>query len=192
LDVFNDDPGVGMAGSLIMYHDRPKEIWFAGGKYNPFTGLTSHYLENKVFDGAGMVLNGKKLDYVSGCSFMISAEAIRSCGMFDNGLFLLFEEMDICSKVKKAGFKIAMTARSVVYHKVSRTLKDSPLKLYYFTRNRLYISYRHYPLFLPFVILWCVRWPLLPALIKRRENLRSVLRAFDDFFKGIRGAYEGN
>ncbi|MEI7641372.1 MAG: glycosyltransferase family 2 protein [bacterium] len=183
---FLTNPTIGITGSKIYYYADKEKIWFAGGIYYPFRGVTTHYLENSKLSG---VLSDKKLDYVSGCSMLLSAAAIHSIKGFDASLFLLYEEIDICNRAKKNGYSVKMCETSLVYHKVSQTLPDSPLRLYYFTRNRLYISLKHYPLFLPFVLLWCVRWPLLPALIKRPQNIKYVLKAFSDFFTGKMGAY---
>ncbi len=189
LSAFEKKPGTGAAGSRILCYPDKKTTWFAGGIYRKFSGTTSHYLENKQDTGI-KVLDGARLDYVSGCSMMLSRQAIEKAGMLDEKLFLLFEETDICARIKKSGMAVTMAADSTVYHKVSKTFPDSPLRLYYFTRNRLYISRKHFPAFLFFVAAWCVRWPLLGAIFKNRQNLKYVLRAFADFFNNRMGQYE--
>jgi len=187
LKPFLRDAKTALTGSKIYFYDKKEEIWFAGGIYYPFRGVTSHYLENQAAAG---VLSGEKLNYISGCSMMISRDIAEKTGVFDEKLFLLYEEIDLAQKIKKLGYIMKMCENSIVYHKISRTLKDSPLRLYYFTRNRLYISWKYFRLYFPFVFLWCVRWPLLPALLKRPENLKHTLKAFMDFFKGKMGPYE--
>jgi len=187
LEPFLNGAKTALTGSKIYFYDKKEEIWFAGGIYYPFRGVTSHYLENQAAAG---VLSEKKLDYVSGCSMMISRETAEKTGVFDEKLFLLYEEIDLAQKIKKLGYTMKMCEKSDVYHKISRTLKDSPLRLYYFTRNRLYVSWKHFRPYFPFVFLWCVRWPLLPAVFKRPENIKHTLRAFIDFFTGKMGPYE--
>ncbi len=188
---FRENSKIGIAGSLIFLYDRPNEIWFAGGIYDSFKGVTSHYLENQKVDKELKVLNGRNLDYVSGCSLMISSSAVQKSGMFDDSLFLLFEEIDICNRLKKSGFQIVMSPESIVYHKVSRTLKNSPVRTYYFTRNRLMISWKHFRKYFIFVLMWTIKWPLLPAILKksRRVELSYILKAINDFFRGKTGSY---
>ncbi len=182
-----NDPAVGAAGSIILYYDKRETVWFAGGKYHKFHGYTSHLYENKQKNALPGRISG--IDYVSGCSFMISKNALEKTGLLNESLFHFFEEMDICARLKKAGFKFNMAMDSLVYHKVSQAPVLSPVKMYYHTRNRLYISKKYYPLFLPFVLLWYMRWPFLPAVFKNRENLPFVKKALADFFAGKMGQY---
>lgn len=46
--------------------------------------------------------------------------------------------MDYCERIKRKGFEIWYNGFSVVYHKESASVgKNSPMKVYYLTRNRL-------------------------------------------------------
>jgi GT2 family glycosyltransferase len=52
--------------------------------------------------------------------------------------------MDYCERIKKAGYSIWYCAQSKIYHKESvSTGKESPLKMYYLTRNRILFQRRN-------------------------------------------------
>ena len=46
-----------------------------------------------------------EVDWVSGTSFMVRREILDSVGLFDDGFFLYFEEIDFCKRVRDGGFK---------------------------------------------------------------------------------------
>ncbi|HDQ26624.1 MAG TPA: glycosyltransferase family 2 protein [bacterium] len=189
IESLKGDSTAGAAGSVIMRYDNKHIIWFAGGIYDRKRGYTSHYLENRSIEEVKPATVPEKFDFVSGASFVVTRKAIEKTGYLDSGLFLFYEEIDYCFRLNKAGFKYLMCPGSIVYHKVSASLgDDSPLKLYYYTRNRLYISKKYFPRYFTLVLLWCIRWPLLPSFVKKRKRIPYVLAAFRDFFAGRRGA----
>ena len=58
--------------------------------------------------------------------------------------FLYYEEMDWCTQMSRQGYQLWYEPRCTIYHKESRsTGKDSPLKTYYLTRNRLLYAWRN-------------------------------------------------
>jgi GT2 family glycosyltransferase len=189
---FEKGENIGATGSLILRYDDRSTIWFAGGIYKRFSGGTTHFLENKTYNKSmDKAIKKKKHDFLSGCSFMVSKEAVEKTGLIDESLYLLFEEMDYFIRLRENGYKWQIVPESVIYHKVSKTLGLSPVKLYYFSRNMVAISKKHFPLFLPFVLLFFLKWPLLSTFVKNRKNSKQVVRALIDGMLGKGGKYEG-
>lgn len=56
------------------------------------------------------------VDWVSGASFMIRAEALRAVGGFDEAFFLYWEEVELCHRVRKARFEIHGFPGATVRH----------------------------------------------------------------------------
>jgi GT2 family glycosyltransferase len=190
IEPFMENQELGATGSLVMYYDDKNTVWFAGGKYNRFTGGTSHFLENKKYDvSMDGAVKQKKHDFLSGCSFMVPKKTIEATGLLNEGLYLLFEEMDFFCRMKKSGLSWVMSPESVIYHKVSRSPILNPMRLYYFTRNMIVISKTFFSFYLPFVLLFSIKWPLMSTLIKDNKNLKYVGKAYIDAFKGIGGPY---
>jgi GT2 family glycosyltransferase len=78
------------------------------------------------------------VDWTSGACMLIRSEVFHGCGGFDLEFFAHMEEIDLCWRIRKMGFKLACIPFSVVYHVGGGTLsKTSPLKTYLNFRNGL-------------------------------------------------------
>lgn len=55
-------------------------------------------------------------DWVTGASVMMRSDALREAGLFDDGFFLYFEEVELMWRLRKAGWSIAHEPRSRVRH----------------------------------------------------------------------------
>jgi len=65
---------------------------------------------------------------------------------FDDDFFAHMEEIDLCWRLKNAGYKIMIEPQSVVYHVGGGTLpNNSPFKLYLNFRNNLFLLYKNLP-----------------------------------------------
>ena len=58
--------------------------------------------------------------------------------------FLYYEELDWSERIREAGYRIVYDPRATVFHKESATTgRQSPLRSYYLTRNRLLFARRN-------------------------------------------------
>jgi len=55
-------------------------------------------------------------DWVTGASVMLRSETLRAAGLFDDGFFLYFEEVELMSRIKRAGWSVWHEPASVVVH----------------------------------------------------------------------------
>lgn len=56
------------------------------------------------------------VDWVTGASCMIRTDALAQCGLFDDGFFLYFEEVELMFRLRKAGWDIQYVPSSRVKH----------------------------------------------------------------------------
>jgi GT2 family glycosyltransferase len=56
------------------------------------------------------------VDWVSGASVMFRAEALRDVGLFDDGFFLYFEEVELMRRMKARGWSVRHVPASCVVH----------------------------------------------------------------------------
>ena len=69
---------------------------------------------------------------------LIKREAIENVGLMPEDFFLYYEEIDWSMMFTRAGYEIWYEPASTIFHKESMsTGKNSPLRTYYITRNRL-------------------------------------------------------
>ena len=66
------------------------------------------------------------VDWVAGMFMLFRAEAFRDIGGFDDGFFLYYEDVDICARLWKAGWKVMLHPGVSVVHAAQRTSRKNP------------------------------------------------------------------
>jgi GT2 family glycosyltransferase len=141
--VFETHPTAGAASSKILYYDSDGIIQYAGSTcVNPFTGRNTRVGFMEKDNGQHDRL--KTTDLAHGAAMMVPRKVVDQVGMMPEFFFLYYEEIDWCESIKKAGYQIYFVPASKVYHKESMSVgKNSTLKTYYMTRNRLLFMRRN-------------------------------------------------
>ena len=97
--------------------------------------------------GAGENLKkyiNKKYVEADFCLGLIRKSVLDKIGFFDEKNFVTYEEVDLCRRIKDAGYKIVVDPKSKVWHFGSQTVKKgSTFKIYYMYRNRLKYVLEH-------------------------------------------------
>ena len=84
--------------------------------------------------------------WATGACLMVRSELYRAAGGLDDDFFAHMEEIDLCWRLKNAGYRIAVVPQSVVYHVGGGTLPSTnPRKLFLNYRNNLYMLYKNLP-----------------------------------------------
>lgn len=87
----------------------------------------------------------REVDWVTGASVMFRAEALREVGLFDEGIFLYHEEIELMWRLRRAGWTVASEPLSRVrhvggastgVHSRKSARKTSPRKPPYWYRSR--------------------------------------------------------
>lgn len=143
VQLFETHPDAGAASSKILYYNSGGVIQYAGSTcVNPFTGRNKRVGFMEKDQGQHDTL--RQTDLAHGAAMMVPRKVIEKAGMMPDFFFLYYEEIDWCESIKKAGYKIYFVPGSRVYHKESMSVgKNSTIKTYYMTRNRLLFMRRH-------------------------------------------------
>ena len=84
--------------------------------------------------------------WATGACCMIRAKLFHEFNGFDSAFFAHMEEIDLCWRLKNAGYTIWYTPRSTVYHVGGGMLpQSSPLKTFLNYRNNLLMMYKNLP-----------------------------------------------
>lgn len=128
------------------------KIRFAWGnrpiQYTGYTPLSPVTMRNRSI-GFGEADHGQydvahPTPYAHGAAMMVKREVIERAGMMPECYFLYYEELDWSMMIRRAGYDIWYEPACTIYHKESQaTGQDSPLKIYYITRNRLLFVHRN-------------------------------------------------
>ena len=87
-----------------------------------------------------------EVDWVSGASVMFRAAALQECGLFDDGFFLYFEEVELMHRLKAAGWTVRHVPASQVIHiegaatGVGAAAAVRPLPAYWYRSRRRYFE----------------------------------------------------
>ncbi len=94
-------------------------------------------LDNREKD-AGQYDEVQEIFWASGAAMFIRAELYHKAGGLDGNFFAHMEEIDLCWRLKRAGYKVMAYPESVVYHIGGGTLNtQNPRKTYLNFRNSL-------------------------------------------------------
>jgi len=131
-------------------------------------------------------------DAISGCSFMIKIKQnLKVEPIFDKYYFCYYEDLDLCIKYIKYGYKILFNPNIAVFHKLSKSTggdsNRSMFRLYYAWRNRLYFINKNssvlnrYIYFLYFYIVY-IPFVRIPASIFKYKSISELFI----FFKAVK------
>jgi len=142
--VLEQDSSIGAVSPLILYHEQPDTIQYAGyHAMNPLTLRMSAIGQGETNTGQYSVV--RDTPFAHGCAMLLPAMVIADVGLMEERYFLYYEEHDWCQRIRKAGYSISFQPQSKVYHKESiSTGKNSTLKTYFLTRNRILFMKRNY------------------------------------------------
>lgn len=65
----------------------------------------------------------REVDWMYGAALIIRKAALDTFGFFDEGFFYLYEDIDLCFRAKKSGFKILYNPAATVTHFLERERK---------------------------------------------------------------------
>jgi len=143
---------------------------------------------NVIEEDRGQYDDDQDVDWVSGACFAVRADLYHQLGGFENLFFAHMEEIDLCWRMTKKGYKLGYTGNVSVYHVGGGTLsRTSPFKTYLNYRNNLLMLYRNLT-FVGFFKVMLVRGFLdMAALIffvvtGKGIHAQKILKAYSDFF----------
>lgn len=126
--------------------------------------------------------------YAHGAAMLIKHEALEKVGLMPDCYFLYYEEIDWSMMFTRAGYEIWYDPACTVYHKESQTTgQNSPLRIYYITRNRLLLVKRNYKginKYLSYIYLIGIvglRDILKYTFTRQTGPLKAVLKGLRDF-----------
>jgi GT2 family glycosyltransferase len=122
---------------------RDRELFeYAGAGGGFIDNLGYLFCRGRIFNDLekdnGQYNDNIEVFWASGGCFVVRAALYHKVGGLDKDLYAHMEEVDICWRLKNAGYKIGYVGSSLVYHVGGSVISyGSPQKLYYNFRNNL-------------------------------------------------------
>ncbi len=158
--VLDENPDTAIAGSTMMQLDYPWRINEMGAFLDQQSGtlvFNRHYEEIPLWQGKSLedlltddadlsrlLLHCRPkmdVDYVAAASLLIRAPVAKEAGLWMD-FFIHFDDVEWCLRIAKAGHRITVSAKSLIWH-LSAMAKVPNWILYYDNRNILYLLAKH-------------------------------------------------
>lgn len=144
LGVMNSDLRVGACQSKLRQVVLPEVIDCAGGILYSF-GYAAEEGNGEV--DKGQYDHVRDISYAKGASLCVRRRIFEDLCGFDDNYFLLLEEVDLCLRIWKLGYRVVLAPSSVVWHVGSASMAtDSDNSFYLSSKNRPYLLYANYEL----------------------------------------------
>jgi GT2 family glycosyltransferase len=115
---------------------------YAGGAGGMMDRLGYPWCLGRVFSSReedhGQYDGGREIFWASGVAMLVKRDAVVKLGGFDEDFFMHMEEIDLCWRMKLAGYQVRSVPESIVFHQGGASLPSgSPEKIYYNHRNNI-------------------------------------------------------
>ncbi|MBL7964352.1 MAG: glycosyltransferase family 2 protein [Flavobacteriales bacterium] len=144
----DEDPGMAACQPKVLSHATPSRFEHAGAA----GGFLDHdgypFCRGRIFelteDDRGQYDDARQVFWATGACLLIRMVAWREAGGFDESLFAHMEEIDLCWRLRRKGWRIGYTPTAVVLHVGGGALAYSdPRKTYLNFRNSLIVLTRN-------------------------------------------------
>jgi len=142
IDLMENDSAIGAAMPKVKMHAQRDFFEYAGASGGWIDKWGYPFCRGRIFaeleKDSGQYDDNAEIFWASGAAMFVNAELFSKSGGFDGDFFAHMEEIDLCWRIKRAGYKIMVVPSSVVWHVGGGTLAaDSPRKVYLNFRNSL-------------------------------------------------------
>lgn len=136
------DKSIGACQPKIIADKERDYFEYAGASGGFIDSFAYPFCRGRIFDTREKDVNQyneeMEIAWASGCALFIRADLFKSSGGLDKDFFAHMEEIDLCWRIKNAGYKIYACPKSVVYHLGGGSLNyGNPRKTFLNFRNNL-------------------------------------------------------
>ncbi len=148
-------------------------IWKFG-----FRKLCKKYYEKKY---VGKITKETKniytdIGYITGADLFLRKTVLDETGLYDENLFMYFEDSDLCKRIKDKGYKLALVETANIQHLEGKSTKNPLNKKIWFKTSEMYYFRKHFPNQLWLVKLMYLILYLFDWLILRNKDSRELIK----------------
>ena len=191
--VAESNPRYGALNPKMYYFDPPNRLWYAGGAFSLWRGVSEIWGRKAVDEGQYDTL--REVTFANGCALLIRTPVLQEVGLLDEALFSVAEDADLSIRIRRAGYQLAYVPQAQLWHREGfsslSTLKGQgqAYRYYLYIRNSLWVLAKHarpiqllvaYPYFL---VNAGLRLTLLALLRRDFRAALAPLKGVIDFVK---------
>jgi len=120
-----------------------RRSWITALGLRPLGYLSSALLSDRYEGWKGDT--EREIDWQSGCCLMLRSAPLKQVGGFDERFFYHYEEVDLCLRIREAGYRILFVASVSITHLGGQSVGRFPIRFVLETsRNRYRYFYKHF------------------------------------------------
>jgi GT2 family glycosyltransferase len=157
LEVIQRDSRMAAVCPKIFFAHQPDRLWYAGGYFSLWTGVTRHRGWKEI--DHGQFDHIQEITQATGCAMLVRREAMRDVGLLDEQFWIYAEDLDWSVRFVKRGYRLAFAPKARLWHLDGATNVKAlgngseERRQFLSTRNMVYLARKH------------VRWWQLPTYI---------------------------
>lgn len=111
------------------------------------------------------------VDFIQGCFMLFNREAFEIAGGFDPEIFLFFEEMDVCKRLKDNGYDSVFMPSPIFVHIHGASTSKKPFISAVYIKSYLYVIKKNFGFFrFLFLKTWVISKLRLKAIFKKEKK----------------------
>ncbi len=148
INYLNKNPDTAAVMPKIRSYADQQSFEYAGASGGYMDYLAYPFCRGRIFDSVeedrGQYDTEEDIFWASGAACVIRTDVFDALGGFDVDYFAHQEEIDLCWRILRSGYKIKAIPSSIVYHVGGGSLDySSPYKVYLNFRNNLYTLFKN-------------------------------------------------
>lgn len=138
-----ENSNAALVSPAIFYAAEPERIWSAGAWNSPLNLEVTG--EQRGFPAASLPEEPFEVDFITACGMLIRRDCLEKVGLFDEGFFMYYEDLDYCRRARDADLRILVEPRAHMWHKVSVSSggSDSPNERYHMAHSSVRFFRKH-------------------------------------------------
>lgn len=158
------DPRAGIAGVCQVYPDGRQQ--FCYGRFPTLwrearTLFGLHRWDLTPFDD---LHQPRPVDWVSGACLMARRAMLNQIGLLDESFFMFGEEVDLCLRAVRAGWKVILVPSTPIVHAHAGSTGKTPERILRLYRGKLHYARKHWPFLNVTLLLTMIRISALAKL----------------------------
>lgn len=150
VDYLEGHPEVGALGPLVLNTDGSAQMScrrFPGMLENAVHGLLGEIWPDNPFTRYYQMKDLSRdepceVDWVSGAAMLLRREAAERIGGFDESYFMYVEDVDICWRLREAGYRVVFHPGFQLVHHIGRASSQQSARMLYHHHRSMFIFFR--------------------------------------------------
>ena len=150
VDAMESDASVAAVQPKLLQYDHRDRFEYAGASGGFLDALGYPFMRGRIFStmesDEGQYDDARDIFWASGAAILLRRSALDEVGLFDERFVMHMEEIDLCWRLQRHGYRIRVVPSSEVYHIGGASLPGhDPRKTYLNFRNNLLLLYKNLP-----------------------------------------------